>query len=140
VFLANDGGGPRTALEIAGAARVRAGYLAKVLQLLARAGLVTSQRGLGGGFALARPAREISVLDVVQAVEPLHRIARCPVNLPEHRRGLCPLHRKLDAAYASIEASFRDTSLAELATQGARAADPLAWPTAPRARSRRRSR
>lgn len=139
VFLANDGGGPRTAAEIARAASVPAGYLAKVLGLLARAGLVSSQRGLGGGFALSRTPRDVSVLEVVNAVDPLRRIERCPLGLPEHRRALCPLHKKLDDAYAAIEASFRGTSLAELAAQPSRSSSPAAWPPALGKRRQRRS-
>ena len=140
VFLARDAGGPRTAAEIARAAQVPSGYLAKVLRQLARAGVVTSQRGLGGGFALTREPRDVSILEVVQAVDPVRRIRSCPLGLPEHRRTLCALHRALDDAYAAIEASFRDTSLAQLATPPRRSADPPAWPPAARKRSMRRSR
>lgn len=140
VFLAGDGGGPRTAAAIAEAASVPAGYLAKVLHRLARAGVVSSQRGVGGGFALRRDPEEVSVLEVVQAVDPIRRIRSCPLGLPEHRRALCALHRKLDDAYATIEASFRDTTLAQLATQRPRSADPPAWPSAARERRQRRTR
>jgi Rrf2 family protein len=139
VFLAHDGGGPRTAAEIAGAAHVPPGYLAKVLRQLARAGVVSPQRGLGGGFALTREPRDVSVLEVVQAVDPLRRIRSCPLGLPEHRRALCALHRALDDAYAVIEASFRDTSLAQLATPPRRSAAPPAWPAAVRRRRQPRS-
>ena len=139
VFLARDGGGPRTVAEIAGAAQVPSGYLAKVLRQLARAGIVTSQRGLRGA-ALTREPRDVSILEVVQAVDPVRRIRSCPLGLPEHRRTLCALHRALDDAYAAIEASFRDTSLAQLATPPRRSADPPAWPPAARKRSMRRSR
>ncbi len=44
-------------------------FLAKILQSLAHAGLATSQRGAHGGFALARPAAEISMRDIVEAVD-----------------------------------------------------------------------
>jgi Rrf2 family transcriptional regulator, iron-sulfur cluster assembly transcription factor len=44
-------------------------FLAKILQSLVHAGLVTSQRGAHGGFALARPADEITVREVVEAVD-----------------------------------------------------------------------
>jgi Rrf2 family protein len=44
-------------------------YLAKVMQLLVRSGLVTSMRGMNGGYALARPAREITLREVMEAVE-----------------------------------------------------------------------
>jgi Rrf2 family protein len=44
-------------------------YLGKLLHTLARAGLLLSQKGLGGGFRLARDAREISVYDVVESID-----------------------------------------------------------------------
>ncbi|NUQ01687.1 MAG: Rrf2 family transcriptional regulator, partial [Armatimonadetes bacterium] len=81
VCLAAQPEGRLTTPQIAGATRVPAGYLSKVLQLLGRAGLVRSQRGLGGGFVLARPAELISVLDVVNAVDPIQRITGCPLEL-----------------------------------------------------------
>ncbi|MCC6681458.1 MAG: Rrf2 family transcriptional regulator [Phycisphaeraceae bacterium] len=114
VCLADRAGQPQTTQQIAEATRVPAGYLSKVLQALGRADLVTSQRGIGGGFLLARDADAISVLDVVAAVDPIQRIATCPLGLAGHGSNLCPLHRKLDDALASIEQAFASTSLAEL--------------------------
>lgn len=46
-------------------------YLSKVLQGLRRSGLITSQRGVGGGVALAHSSSEITILQVVNAVEPI---------------------------------------------------------------------
>ena len=140
VFLAGNRGRPHPAAAIAEAASVPSGYLAKVLHQLARAGVVSSQRGLGGGFALRRDPQDVSVLEVVQAVDPIGRIRSCPLGLPEHRRALCALHRKLDDAYATIEASLGGTSLAELATQRPRSGAPPAWPPAAPARRKRRTR
>ncbi|MBX7106432.1 MAG: Rrf2 family transcriptional regulator [Gemmataceae bacterium] len=48
-------------------------YLGKLLQALARAGLVTSQKGAGGGFRLARPAESIRLLDIVEPIEHVSR-------------------------------------------------------------------
>src|SRR5688500_18425259 len=74
VFLARRPGGAHNVEEIAGATKSPADYLSKILRQLARAGFVRGQRGLNGGFSLARPAHEISVLDVVHAVDPSRRI------------------------------------------------------------------
>ncbi|HHV55912.1 MAG TPA: Rrf2 family transcriptional regulator [Firmicutes bacterium] len=114
VHLAEAAPAPRTNREISAATRVPLGYLAKVMQSLARAGLVVSQRGIGGGFGLTRPPQEITIYDVVQAVDPLKRITRCPLGLPAHSERLCTLHRRLDEAIAMVERSFRETSLADL--------------------------
>jgi Rrf2 family protein len=93
---------------------VPSGYLSKVLQSLARGELVHSQRGLHGGFALARPPRKISVWDVINAVDPLQRIRSCPLGLKSHGVNLCPMHRRLDDAMESVERAFRNSTVAEL--------------------------
>lgn len=100
--------------QIARATQVPAGYLSKTLQALARAGLVESNPGRGGGFRLARPPADISVLDVVNVVDPVQRIRTCPLKLKSHRRQLCPLHRRLDAAAAAVEKAFAETTIAEV--------------------------
>ena len=63
-------------------------YLHKVLQDLVRAKLVRSQSGPGGGYALALAPKNISILDVVNAVGPLERIRHCPLGLSSHKRAL----------------------------------------------------
>ena len=114
VILAGQTDGPLTTQQIAGAGQIPPDYLSKVLGLLSRSGLVLAVRGKGGGFTLSRRADEISVLEVVNAVDPLRRIRSCPLKLAAHRRQLCPLHQKLDQAVASVEWAFASTMLAEL--------------------------
>ncbi len=103
---------PLTTHSIAVDSRVPPDYLIKVLQSLARSGLVTSQRGKNGGHLLTRSSAEINILEIVNAVDPICRIRTCPLDL--HGENLCPLHRKMDDAMASTESAFRSTSLAEL--------------------------
>src|SRR5688572_33179591 len=69
VVLAYDPAKPYTAQDIAAQSMVPQDYLMKVLQALAKEGFVTAQRGRGGGFVLRRQPSEISVLDVINAVE-----------------------------------------------------------------------
>lgn len=114
VYLADQPETPRITQQIGQATRVPLGYLSKVLQTLGRAELVISQRGLHGGFVLARPAREISLLDVLEAVDPIPRIKTCPLGLESHGTRLCPLHKKLDGALAQVEETLRGSTLAEL--------------------------
>ncbi|MFM9995652.1 MAG: RrF2 family transcriptional regulator [Phycisphaerales bacterium] len=99
--------------SIAQGTRVPKGYLSKVLRDLVVAELVLSQRGPNGGFSLARPPDRISMLEVVNAVDPLLRIRKCPLGNPAHIQ-LCPLHRRLDDAIGMIEREFGRTSLAEV--------------------------
>jgi Rrf2 family protein len=105
----------RTTEQIAAATRVEsATYLSKVLQELVRKGVVKSQRGVGGGIALAKPAEELTILEVVNAVEPIQRIRTCPLGLKSHGIRLCPLHKRIDDALAMVEAAFGGTTLAEV--------------------------
>ena len=114
VYLADQKNEARTAQQIAEVTKVPVAYLAKVMQGLVRRKIVRSQRGLGGGFALVRSPRELTIWDVTDAVEPLQRIRECPLGLESHRLRLCPLHRRLDDALASIEKAFRETTIAEV--------------------------
>ncbi len=88
-------------------------YLSKILRDLSDAGLVFAQRGPNGGFQLTRSPNDISILDVVNAVEPIGRIHKCPLGNPAHVK-LCPLHRRLDDAMLMVEKSLGSTSLAEI--------------------------
>ncbi len=114
VCLAAEPQRPLANREIAAITKVPGAYLSKVLQTLARHELVTAERGVRGGFRLARPARAITILDVVSAVDPIRRIATCPLGLKAHGRRLCPLHGKLDQALAQAEAAFASTTLADV--------------------------
>lgn len=114
VHLAANEPVAQTAQQVSEATSVPAAYMSKVLQGLARAQLIRSQRGLHGGFRLRKGPGEVTIYEVVQAVDPLRRIATCPLDIPSHGTNLCPLHRRLDTAIASVEAAFQSTTLAEL--------------------------
>lgn len=103
---------PQTTRDIAGWTRVPTGYLAKVMQTLVRARLVRSRRGIHGGFLLERTPDRITILDVVDAVDPIQRIRECPLGLEEHGPNLCSLHRRLDEAMEDIEKTLDGTSIA----------------------------
>lgn len=114
VCLASRRGEAMTTQQIAARAGVPAGYLAKVLQVLARAGVVDSQRGANGGFVLKRPAAEVTLLDIVSVVDRSRRIRECPLGLVHEGGGLCPLHRRLDHLAETAEEVLRSTTLAQL--------------------------
>ncbi len=115
VSLADSSGGqPLTTQQIANLTQVPLNYLSKIMQALGRGGLVESQRGKHGGFTLAKPANRLTILDVLNAVDPLPRIRSCPLHLKTHSRQLCPLHRRLDDAIGSVERAFAETAIADL--------------------------
>jgi len=113
VFLASNDESAMTAQQVADGTKVPARYMSKVLQSLGKAGVVNAQRGLHGGFTLARSADQITILDVINVIDPLQRIERCPLGLTSHVK-LCPLHRRIDEAVSYIEKVFDSTTIAEL--------------------------
>ncbi len=117
VYLAQHPHESWTTRQIAAATRVPAGYLSKVLQGLSRSGLISSQRGRHGGFQLTHEPGELTVLEVVNAVEPIRRITSCPLKLGTHDAGLCPLHKRLDQTIAQVEQSFAQTTVEQLLGQ-----------------------
>jgi Rrf2 family protein len=125
VYLGSQVGQPVTTQRIAAATQVPAGYLSKVLQALGRAGLVDAQRGLKGGYALARPLDELTILDVINAVDPLERITRCPLGMAAHEGNLCSLHRRLDRAIELIESLYRQTTVEQLLVEQGNGEGPL---------------
>lgn len=117
-LAAREEASPASAQEISEATRVPVGYLQKILRTLSRHGMVTAQRGSGGGFMLAKVPTAISVLDILRASDtPIARIERCPLGIPGHTR-LCPLHQLLDAEIARTERTFAATSIADLLGSG----------------------
>jgi Rrf2 family protein len=63
--------------ELAAAAEVPQPFLGKILQSLVRSGLIHSQRGASGGFVLGRPPAEVTLLDVIEAIEGPLFLNRC---------------------------------------------------------------
>ena len=104
-------------------ARLRVGktsldHLSKVLQRLVRAGLVTSRRGARGGFLLARPAGEITLLDIWVALEGAVGYASCPLHEDGCPVGSCVFGNLIEDSNRGIERYFADTTLASLAATG----------------------
>jgi len=117
VTIAQHDGQPCTARKIAAITQVPSAYLSKLMQGLVRGGLVTSQRGLHGGFVLSRDPKEMTVFDVVDVVEPFKRIHTCPLGIDSHGATLCPLHRRLDKAMEMTEKVLRETTIAQVLSQ-----------------------
>jgi len=114
VYLAGQSPRARTTAEMAAATRVPPAYLSKIVQGLVRGGVLKSQRGIGGGVSLVKKPDELTILEVVNAVDPIQRIKYCPLGLAGHGVRLCPLHARLDRALASVESAFAGTTLAEV--------------------------
>jgi Rrf2 family protein len=131
VHLADQAPAARTTDQIAEATRVPKAYLSKVLQNLCHKGVVHSQRGLGGGMTLVKTPAELTILEVVNAVDPIQRIGTCPLGLAAHGVRLCPLHRRLDEALAMVEDAFQKTTLAEVLAEPTTSIPLCDFPAAP---------
>lgn len=98
-------------------------FLAKIFQALAKAGVVKSHRGAKGGFSLARPASEITVRDVIEAVEGPLYLNTCVIAPGEcDRDELCPIHGVWGEAQEKLMSVLAQSNFEELAKSGARLA------------------
>lgn len=97
--------------------------LAKVFQQLVRAGLALGTRGVGGGYRLARPAPQVSVLDVISAFERPRPAGLCLIaerpGAGCERLPSCGLRQLFDEADELVRCTFASVSLATLARRTA---------------------
>jgi Rrf2 family protein len=104
---------PLSANTLAEQTKVPRRYLTRVLQDLCAAEIVQSRPGPGGGYELTHATSKLTILDVVNTVEPIARIKRCPLGLKTHTK-LCPLHAELDKAYEATEKAFASVTIQDL--------------------------
>lgn len=88
--------------------------LGRVLGRLSRRRFLRRRRNAGGGYAPARPASGIQLVEIIRAFQPLERIGSCPLGKPEHCEGLCPLHRRLDESIGHVITVFGETTLQQM--------------------------
>ncbi len=113
--LAEEGAGQRTAVELADTSGIGLPTVSKVLKELQRAGLVVSTRGARGGYALARPADEISAADILGAVEGPIGLTECATH--PGQCGLepsCRVGRSWQRVNLAIERALTDVKLTHL--------------------------
>lgn len=115
--LARQPAGERVVTEqIAVRQQIPAAFLSKIFASLSQAGLVRAQRGATGGVSLARSAQEISLLDIVLAVQGPLALAECTD--PYGRcafQGRCPAEPVFLRAQVALEQILRETRLGDLA-------------------------
>jgi Rrf2 family protein len=127
---------PVPAARLAALHDVSPSYLAKQLQALSRAGLVHSVQGKTGGYVLTRRAGDITVLDVVQAVDGASPAFVCteirqrgPLGTPpEQCTKQCPISRAMGAADEAWRASLAAVTIADLAASVEDDSGPEALP------------
>jgi Rrf2 family protein len=98
-------------------------YLAKQLQALSRAGILSSAQGKAGGYALTRAAADTTVLDVVEAIDGVQPTFACTeirqrgplATPPEACTQPCAINRAMTAADQAWRAALREVTIADLA-------------------------
>jgi Rrf2 family protein len=116
VYLANAETSPVKANAVGEAMGIPTGFLQQVLRELLQAGLLTSRPGPAGGFSLARPAEEITVLQIVEAMEGPLRSTECALRGgPCHWENVCALHRSWSAARDALCDRLDEATLATVA-------------------------
>lgn len=116
-FLANSGAGTSVgAREIARTEHIPLPVLGKILQELVRKGLLSSRRGPGGGFKLARRAELITLRDIVAAIDGLDHFMHCVLGLEQcSEEAPCPLHKSWKVLRAKIFEDMETTNVAQMA-------------------------
>ena len=105
--------------EISEAERIPKSFLAKIFQSLVKGGFVRSHRGAGGGFGLAKPATQISLLQILHCVEGAFALQKCASDEPEcvvshERLTSCTLCAIFNEAQSRVNELFSRTSLQDL--------------------------
>lgn len=109
--------------RIAAAMSIPVRFLPAVMRDLTKTGLVEARTGRAGGYRLARAARQITLLDVIDAVEPEDDARQCVLRgIPCGQDGLCVVHETFDEARVIHRQRLASATLASLA----RSPDPLA--------------
>ncbi len=99
--------------EISRILKVSASHLAKVMQKLAKKGLVFSSRGTQGGFILAKSPEEIIISSIVDAIDPDFRFDSCLLKLPRCQIGKCPISDLHQKTHDLIRQHFEKLALSD---------------------------
>jgi Rrf2 family protein len=93
-------------------------FLTKIMQVLTEAKILESFRGPNGGVGLARPARQITLVDVIAAVDGMALFTECALGLPGcGEKTPCPLHAAWAKRREDLKRMFEKTTLASLAKE-----------------------
>jgi Rrf2 family protein len=101
--------------DISDALNIPQHFLGKILQLLSRHGIVTSRKGRGGGFYLAKPAAQISPYEVITAIDGPHNLSSCLFGFPCcDDEQPCPVHSEWKEIRLAVEQLLQHTNFDSL--------------------------
>lgn len=106
----------RSAQQISEDTAVPLPTVSKLLNLLGRAGLVTAQRGAAGGYTLSRSAEQITVAQIIQALEGPIALTACVDGASDSCgvESLCPMHGNWNRVNSAIQEALNSVSLADM--------------------------
>ena len=115
--LANHPGGPFNARDLAKTVQLPLPIVSKVLKLLAREGLLASQRGTKGGYGLARSPADITVAQIIRALEGPIAVTECTdsINGECDLELQCPVRANWHRINQAIQQALENITLAEMA-------------------------
>ena len=120
--LSQDEGAVLSAQVLAERTRLEAPTVSKLLKQLAQADLVVSTRGASGGYRLSRPAADISIADIIAAIEGPLGMTECSIHSGLcGRENYCSVSSNLRKISAAVESALRAVTLVDMA------APPRKW-------------
>ena len=119
--LSRDATTSLSASQIATASGLPEPTVAKVLKLMASGGLVTSSRGVNGGYAMAKSAKDTTVYDIVTAIEGRVGLTACVEGHDEPcaLEGTCAMHGRWNVVNQAVKKTFEGISLADMTGKAA---------------------
>ncbi|MCG3151363.1 MAG: putative HTH-type transcriptional regulator [bacterium] len=119
-LAAQGPGASRRSQEIAEETAIPANYLSKILRSLATAGILRSARGVGGGYALARPMEQIHLIEIAELFDGVRAIPHCVLgsNFECSDVTPCGAHEEWKRVRTSYISFLEKTSLAAIAKPG----------------------
>ncbi|PHQ80368.1 MAG: hypothetical protein COB69_06155 [Phycisphaera sp.] len=111
LYLASTGGGPVVAQDISDTTGVPKGYLHKILRRLGKAGILQAHRGVGGGYELVGKPCDLSVGQILKAIEPAQSSRNGELGGESNPDAL---RRLLIAARKNLDAIFESTTVQDL--------------------------
>ncbi len=133
--MAQRGEEVRTAHQISEQTGVPLPTVAKTLNALSHGGLVASQRGAAGGYKLSRPAQQITVAEIIQALEGPIALTACVDGTTGQCdvESLCPMRGNWDKVNSAIRGALSQVTLADMSldftpfAEPAKPEEPAAW-------------
>lgn len=119
LLAAQEGGASMTKTQIADAEGISAGYVQQLMMALRLSGIVDSHRGREGGFSLSRSPDDITIADVLRAVEGEVMPAPCQGGSACDRWADCPTRPVWDEAALLLNDLFSKTTIASLVARPA---------------------